>query len=219
MPPKRKRAEEQEDKNRTSIYASEVGWLTCLTDPSKSIEANDEVVDGEANTMLITEACKLTYILYHDIQAHDYFLGILQSLNKSGTANNAKLARVAKTTQSTWKAHIVNKFLLPHVKEIVRKWRVARPYAGFESVPVGERVKLWLQAYDADPKGTVAAMWKPVIGVVDLASIFRTDLPAKDNAKMIAVRQMLRHKYYFGCECTYKHSVADDKKVSCCISV
>jgi hypothetical protein len=214
MPPKRKHTEEYEDESRKITYASEVRWLTCLTHPSKSIEVNDDVADGEANTALIMEVCKLTYILHHNIQTHNCLHGILQFLNRSGTENNTKLTRVVKTAQSTWKTHIMNKFLLPHVKEIVRKWRVARPYAGFESVPVGERVKLWLEAYDANPKGTAIAMWKPVIGVVDLANIFRTDLSPIDNAKVKAMRKMLRHKYYFGCECTYKYSVAEDKKVS-----
>ncbi|KAF2444736.1 hypothetical protein P171DRAFT_484828 [Karstenula rhodostoma CBS 690.94] len=216
MPPKRKRVEpkEHEDEHRTPTYASEVEWLACLTDPSREVVVNEEVADGKTNTALITEACKLTYILYHNIQAQDCLPAILQSLNKSGTEDDAELTRVVKSTQSAWKAHVVNKFLLPHVKEIVRKWCVAHPYANFGSLPMSERVKMWFEAYDADPKGIVTLMWKPLIKVLDLASIFRTDLPSEDNAKAKAVRQMLRQKYFFGCECTYKYSVADQKKAS-----
>lgn len=216
MPPTRKRAEPDKNENENQIptYSSEVAWLACLTDPSKDFDANEEIANGEINNALITEACKLSYILYHNIQAQDCLPKILQSLNKSGTEDETELTRVAKSKQSAWKAHVLNKFLLPHVKEIVRKWCVARPYASFGSLPASDRNKLWLEAYDASPKGTVISMWKPVIGVLDLGLIFRTDLPDEHNTNMAAVRQMLQQKYCFGCECTYKYSVADTKKVS-----
>ncbi|KAL5412117.1 hypothetical protein PMIN06_009623 [Paraphaeosphaeria minitans] len=215
MSPKRKRAEPEEyqDDDRTPTYASELLWLNCLTDPSRDFLTSDGIAEKETNTALITAACKLTYILYHNVQAQEFLARILRLLNKSGTEGDAELTRVAKSSQSAWKAHVVNKFLLRHVKETVRKWCVARPYKSFGSLPANDRIRIWLEAYDADPKGTVVAMWKPVIGVLDLDLIFRTDLPAEDDAKMRAVRWMLRHKYFFGCECTYKYSVADTKKI------
>ncbi|OAG07964.1 uncharacterized protein CC84DRAFT_1173548 [Paraphaeosphaeria sporulosa] len=214
MPPKRKRAEpeEQDEEHRKPTYASEVDWLACLTDPSRDVSTSTEIAKEETNTALITAACKLTYVLYHNVQAQECLATILQSLNKSGTEDDAELTRVAKSSQSAWKAHVVNKFLIPHVKEIVRKWCVARPYKNFGSLPASDRIQLWFKVYDYDPKSTVVSMWKPVIGVLDLGLIFRTDLPPEDDVKMKAVRQMLRHKYYFGCECTYKYSVADPKK-------
>ncbi|KAJ4349734.1 uncharacterized protein N0V89_008352 [Didymosphaeria variabile] len=214
MSPKRERieAEDRETGQQIPIYASEVPWLSFVANSSKCDVACGEMSDGETKAELIKQACKLIYILYHNIQEQALLSSILQFLNKSETETNADLTRAAKSAQSAWKAHIVNKFLLPHVKEIIRKWRVARPYAGFQSLPASDRAKVWFEAYDADPKGTVVAMWKPVIKVLDLESTFRTDLIAEDNAKMKAVRQMLRHKYYFGCECAYKYSVADEKK-------
>ncbi|KAL1610428.1 hypothetical protein SLS60_002095 [Paraconiothyrium brasiliense] len=213
MSRKRERVEaEDEMGQQIPTYASEVPWLNFLAGSSRSNVPCSELPGGETNANLIKEACKLVYILYHNIEEKDLLCTILQILNKSKTETNTELMRLAKSAQSAWKAHIVNKFLIPHVKEIIRKWRVARPYAGFESLPVSERVKLWLEAYDSDPKGTVAAMWKPVIKVLNLESIFSTNLPADDDAKMRATRQMLRHKYFFGCECTYKYSIADEKK-------
>lgn len=216
MPPKRKHTEpeDRDDANQTITYACEVDWLACLTDPSSDVEGGEEVANEKTNPFHIIEACKLTYILYHDIQEQSGLDKILQSLNKSGTENDVDLTRAAKSKQSAWKGHVVNKFLLPHVKEIVRIWCVARPYASFKTLSLDERVKLWSEAYDSDPKDIVNEMWKPLIGVLDLKSIFRTNLLAEDSAKMKAVQHMLRQKYLFGCESTYRHSVAETKKVS-----
>lgn len=210
MPPKRKDVEskDKDQERQKPIYVSEVSWFKVHTHAATTQISDDEATDGGNNAgALIHLACKLTYIQYHDIQDRDSLSSLLETFGDGDAVTEAELTRTLKHAQSTWKSHIVNKFLLPHVKEIVRKWSVAHPYADFAALSPPERTRLWLEAYDADPKGTVTAMWKPIIKVLDLTSILRTDLSEGDNAKMKAMRKMLRKKYYFGCECTYKNSV------------
>lgn len=215
MPPKRKHVENADYEGAQSdpIFASEVDWLDCLTHPSKALIPDGEAAEEKTNTKRIMEACRLTYILYHDVQEHECLTAILKHLNKSSTEDDRERVRVAKHAQAIWKSYVVNKFLLPHVKEVVRKWSVAHQYASFKKLPKSERHKLWVEAYDLAPEKTVIAMWKPLINVLDVANIFRMDLPTEADAKMRAVRHMLKEKYLFGCECTFEHTVVTDQKV------
>lgn len=210
---KRKKEESFEEGLTRVTYASESEWLKCLFHKTSASYAGTK--ESEEGSRLIIEGCKLVYILYHDIEAYDSLESLIQSLHRSAERNSKiSLMREAKVKQSGWKGQILNKFFLPHVKELKRKWEVAHPYAAFVSLPEKERVRLWMEAYDAEPKSMIAKMFKPVIMALDLNSVFRLDLIGEDKRKMDAVRAMLRQKYWFGCHFTYKHNVAVEKKVS-----
>ena len=209
MPPKRKNDESFEEDPRNVTYADEVEFLQCLI---HEIHASySDIRESEAEIQLIIKACKLVYILYHDIEAHDCLDSLLKPLLRSVSIG---IKREAKLKQSGWKGQILNKFFLPHVKEMKRKWEIAHPYAGFASLPSNERVSLWMEAYDTDPKSMATKMFKPVIMAIDLDSVFRRDLIGEDKRRMSAIRAMLRRKYWFGCDITYRHSVATESKVS-----
>jgi hypothetical protein len=59
-------------------------------------------------------------------------------------------------------------------------------------------------------------MFKPVIGVLDMANVFNEELEEEDRVRMSAVRIMLRNKYLFGCEITYTQRILVNKKVRPC---
>lgn len=213
MPPKRKRAETTNEDHSNLVYAGEVAWLRCLTHGFEQQESCNDA-EGDTNTKIFTDACKLAYILYHDIEAHGCLALLLQSLNKTTNASKGRITRAIKIKQSSWKRHILHKFFLPHVKELQRKWEIAHPYARFSSLPHQDRIQLWMDVYDANPKGTVTAMLKPVVETLDINSVFRLGLTGDDHSKMKAMRFELRQKYWFGCDCTYKHSIIAGKNVS-----
>lgn len=212
MPQKRKRTETAAA-SAAPIYASEVEWLRGLVHRDTSYY--DAINADDTNTKLIVEACKLTYILHHDIEAHDCLSLLLQSLNKGDGCDSANdVMKEARLKQSSWKGHILNKFFLPHVKELKRRWEIAHPYASFASLSDKEHTRTWMEPYDSDPESIASKMLKPVIMVLDLNNIFAVVPMTEDAKKMHAVRIMLRQKYWYGCYCTYKHSVAVDEKVS-----
>ncbi|KAF1978457.1 hypothetical protein BU23DRAFT_595635 [Bimuria novae-zelandiae CBS 107.79] len=212
MPPKRKRTGIEEEERTSLTYAGEIQWLRWLTHKSEEQVPYVDIEEDGANQKLLTAACKLVYILYHDIETHDCLNSLLRSLNNGASALNSGSVKAAKVQQSGWKGQIINKFFIPHVKELKRKWEVAHPYASFASLPEPDRIKQWMDAYDADPVAMVAVMLKPIVKVLDLKSIFRTDLVGEDRSRMRAIQAMLRQKYWFGCACSYKYSVEAMKK-------
>ena len=217
MTQKRKRIETSAV-SAAPIYAIEVEWLRGLTIMDKS--SHDTVNTIADAARLILEACKLTYMLYHDIEAHDCLGLLLESLYKDAKSSSInELIRQAKQQQSSWKGYTLNKFLLPHVREMKRKWEIAHPYAGFASLSDEERTRTWMESYDADPESVISQMLKPIIMVLDLEKVFGGGLVSEDATKMRAVREMLRKKYWFGCHYTYEYSVAVERKVSAMISV
>ncbi|KAJ4305019.1 hypothetical protein N0V90_000548 [Kalmusia sp. IMI 367209] len=217
MNSKRKRIGDPGEEQETLVYASEVPWLRCLTDKSGGQTSCDEIKDDDANKDLIWEACRLVYLLYHNLHEDSNLPSILEDLNRSHIQTSTELTKAAKLHQSQWKTHILNKYLMPHISEIMRKWHVAHPYASFDSLSDTERVKLWMDVYDADPRATITAMYRPVIKVLDVPHIFdRNSISDADVAKMKAIQVMFRRKYCFGCESTYRYRIKPpDNKNKC----
>jgi hypothetical protein len=140
---------------------------------------------------------------------------VLQALGlERGMEKYHDIDKQLNLKQSQWKGAILNKFLLPHVQELVRQWHVAHAWCSFKTLDEDQRRQIWLDAYDADPKRMATAMFKPVIGVLDTANVFKADLEEdEERARMGAVRIMLREKYLFGCKITYTHRILSNKKV------
>jgi hypothetical protein len=191
---------------------------THRTHSGEIVDAADQdpVLDGCINDEATLEAsiwevARVDYLLHHHLVNRSEILdsfGLLPGMKK-----HQHLDKQLSLKQSQWKGAILNRFFLPHVQELVRKFCVANPWRSFGSLPGNERWQMWLNAYDADPKRMATSMFKPVIGVLDTSNAFSRNLEEEeDRTRMRAVRIMMRNKYLFGCEITYAHRIAVDKK-------
>jgi hypothetical protein len=202
-------------------YVAEIPWFRCLVtlsslDRSEDLNPDESVRDPAlavfTNNKIVEEVSKLLYLVHHQVKDSSKLLQYLglDSISHEDVA----LTKQLNLRQSQWKSAILNKFLLPHVKELERRWHVANAWRSFTTISTEERKRIWLDAYDEDPKGITTSMFKPVIGILDTDSIFNGGLDCvEDRAKMRRVRIMLRNKYLFGCEITYEHRVKTTKKV------
>ncbi|PVI06069.1 hypothetical protein DM02DRAFT_649980 [Periconia macrospinosa] len=218
MPPKRKYQE-----STTIVYGAEVPWLQPLatsieepTSPTQDTLPSNPSAATPADDV-IWESAKLAYLLYHKLDVDANLAHVLNYVGvNEDTPEHNKWAKKISLKQTQWKGAILNKSLLDHVKEVVRKWHIAHAYKSFKALEQEERERIWMQEYDKDPKRIITAIMKPVIGVVDMANVFNPELTEEeDRAKMSAVRVMLRNKYLFGCEVTYKHRILENRVDAC----
>jgi len=211
----------ERDEDGTITYGSSVPWLQPIVHKSSNRTSGfthdnsidrDPALDGFTNADVITEASKVDYLLHHHLSNKSE---ILRSIGLvPGMDEHQFFDKQLSLKQSQWKGAVLNKFLLPHVQELIRKWHVANAWRSFKTLDEEERQGIWLHAYDADPKRMAISMFKPVIGGMDTFNSFNRDLELDgDRANMRAVRIMLRNKYLFGCEITYTHRIAAEKKV------
>jgi hypothetical protein len=215
MAPKRKHEEPA-----VITYGSDAPWLRTIFDPpeyqrTEALDSNksgrDPALPAFANHEVIVEMSKLLYLLYHQIKFKNVTLRHFGL--ELGSNEHVALTKQLNLKQSQWKGAILNKFFLPHVQELQRRWLVANAWRSFTSLPAEERQQIWLNAYDEDPILMTISMFKPVVDVLDIFNTFNLNVAEEDMGKMRAVRIMLRNKYLFGCETTYEHRIKTEKKV------
>ncbi|CAI6340162.1 unnamed protein product [Periconia digitata] len=215
MPPKRNYQE-----SSSIIYGSTVPWLNASnTQSSTSSTANEPSIPStEASSTpidqdVVMEAAKISYILFHRIEldgvvshALDY-IGVDRS-SPSYTQWKKKLT----TRQSSWHQATLNGTILSHVQKVAHSYHSANAYKKLQFLPQETRDNIWLNEYDKDPRGTISKIYQPIIGVLDLGSIFNTNLEdEEDRAKMAAMRVMLRNKYLYACQSTFELRGVEDK--------
>jgi hypothetical protein len=218
MPPKRKREQEPGE----IIYGNAVPWLLPLINksfnlaPTEDLDPNprDPSLTAFTDDEVIWQAAKVIYLLDHTIEANGNLSDTLQAVGiEPDTSNHKAWVRKISLKQTQWKAAVLNKFMFDHVKETERKWLVANVYRTFGSLSTEDREKIWMDAYDTDPKRIITSMWKPVIGVLDIANIFNPDCGDEDRIRMNTIRTMFRDKYLYGCQITYKNRIEVDRRV------
>ncbi|KAF2644797.1 hypothetical protein P280DRAFT_546219 [Massarina eburnea CBS 473.64] len=199
MSPKRKYEEPT-----AIVYGANVPWLQPLV----------EAIDPTSDDKVVWESAKVAYLLHHALDAEGNLSDALQSIGAGPeTPKHKTWVKKISAKQTQWRQAILHKFLFDHVKEVIRKWHVANAWKTFGALPPEERDKIWMAEYDADPEGTIVSMMKPVIGILDTSNVFKLDLADnEDRTKMRAIRNMLRSKYRFGCEITFKHRILKDRK-------
>jgi hypothetical protein len=76
----------------------------------------------------------------------------------------------------------------------------------FEQLGGRARRAVWYAFYDAAPAAVCQQFWSPVQAVIDWNQIFNLDpaLPDENKAKLKGVRNMLRHKFLFAFEETFR---------------
>ncbi|KAF1953586.1 hypothetical protein CC80DRAFT_551231 [Byssothecium circinans] len=224
MPPKHKLMDEEPT---AIVYGDAIPWLqssikkaidlSSANDEDFGLGPRDSSLSAFTDDEVVFEAAKVAYLLDHKLDAKGNLADTLRSIRAGPeTPNHKAWAKKISTKQTQWKAAILHKFLVEHVKEVIRKWQVRNAWKTFSKLPDSEREKVWMAEYNEDPKGTIVAMMKPVIGVLDTANTFNTELgDAEDQTRMSAIRVMLRNKYLFGCEITYRNRVMVDRVNDC----
>lgn len=217
MPPKRKHKEPA----GAIVYGAEIPWLQPLPSNSEDPANEGPTPNSSIPTSLtppdevIREAAKLSYLFYHRLDPSDFLLRALShiGIQPHTPTYDTKIKQTSKN-YTKWKAAILGKFLRKHVDEVIHKWRTSNARKSFEALGVDARGQIWMAEYDKDPEGMVAAMWKPVIDALDLANVFNTEVTdERDRERMKGVRVMLRNKYLFGCEITFKYGDRKDMTV------
>ena len=235
MASKHRLFDEDSEGPRSPKYCSEIPWLyglfKAVDDPTESAgliqsssskarnkeaqssirqafkpglsndESNNQSDSSEVDAITedqIWEACKWSYLLYHTVDYSPALTKATQSLDRS---------QITKK-QTAWRSHILNKFLLPHVKELARAWCAKNPWRFVEDLDVADRDQIWIDEWNTDPSGIVRAMWKPVVDVLDLEHVFSDELIFEDEKeKTEKLKQMFRDKYVCGCNLTWMHRV------------
>jgi hypothetical protein len=190
------------------LYASDAGWVVGPLGETAPDTSKTRMWD------CVSWVSKVTYLLYHRITPDDVER-ILAAYGIDKTSPHFDLAASCLSGHQTrYQREVLTDYVYLVVGIIIATWTELEENRNRElhRLATAERESVWRRHFDADPERVVTDMWGTVAEVLSLVTIYddTTDYAEDDKAKLAAVRKMLRSKFVFACEETYKHRYLPD---------
>ncbi|KAL1796206.1 hypothetical protein ACET3X_004746 [Alternaria dauci] len=145
---------------------------------------------------------------------NDYIHALLKGSGYSNPKSADYLLEVKKlrANQTKWQGEIMKDFFYPRVAIIIGEWeaKAENKDKKFGDFTPAELKVLWERDFDEAPEVMATKMWGSIGKMVAWDQIFDLELgDAETRARLKATRGMMRAKYVFACEQTFKWRYSD----------
>jgi hypothetical protein len=158
-------------------------------------------------------AARIVYVMKHEF-TNDDIHALLKGCGISDQKSSDYLWEVnkMKANQTKWQGEVMKDFFYPRVAIVIGEWetKAENKNKKFGDLTPAELQAIWEEDFDEAPEVMATKMWESVGKMVAWDQILDIELGnAEQKAKLMATRKMMRAKYVFACEQTFKWRYAD----------